>query len=676
MGRGSTAAGAVALVGSAALVAGLIGPVVATAAPSVSPRSGAYTYGNWAQVGSGFGSDQVYTILKDDTGTLYATGTFRKSGDDTVNRVATYSGSAWTDLGIDDSGVDPTVSTTPAGNAAPWPPAYPGVYGSALSPSGALYMGGQFTKIDDTQVNNVARWTGSSWQSMAYGLYNTQSNLTTNADVVENLVVAADDSNYADDTVYALGEFEGICHNTTCTSRTTFASKGDLAQWVDDTWLPLPSPLSGMATLDKVYTGAYLDDSSAVDGDDTVYVGGVFSPIGSNGLKNIAAWNPSAGTWSRLGGGLTDGGFGQVAAMTVHPVTKDLFVAGYFTAEPGGRTDLYSVAKWDYLDDTWYSVGNFTAVADVASIAISPNGEHLYIGGRFANATAGGSSTPYNRIAVLSGGDLTAGATDVGGTWNYLKSAGAIGVSASVRSLIANNDGSVYVAGDFTTAGPINAARVALFTPGPEPDPNVPATPPGPPLNVVAKGGWQTVTVSWDPPLDQGTYPITNYLAQATAVGSTPAGNVCITRLTDAKLTECTFTSLKPGVQYTFTVQGLNGGGWGTRSEASNIATPYELKITGYGRKKLSFLRIPLGSEVSARGTSLGYPAGTRISVFIKEGDTGQWVEQRNSGLSTNASGNFSWKRKFSPKKDRTPISVQFGIGDDRSNVVRIPPVR
>jgi hypothetical protein len=230
--------------------------------------------------------------------------------------------------------------------------------------------------------------------------------------------------------------------------------------------------------------------------------------------------------------------------------------------------------------------------------------------------------------------------------------------------------------GNFRTAGAVTAGRVAVFTPGPEPDPNVPATPPGAPTNVVAKGGWQTVTVSWDAPKDQGTYPITNYLAQATAVGSAPAGNVCITRLTDAKLTECTFTSLKPGVQYTFRVQGLNGGGWGARSEASNVATPYEVKITGYGRKKLSFLKIPLGSEVSARGTALGYPAGTRINVFIKEGDSGQWVEQKNSGLTTNATGTFSWKRKFSKGKDGTPISVQFGVGPDRSNAVRIPPVK
>jgi hypothetical protein len=674
----AVAAVSMVVAGGIALTPSASGAPGVEAAKKLTPRAGYYQYGNWERVGSGFNSDQVYTILKDDTGTLFAAGTFRASNLNTVNRVAKFTGTAWSDLGTDDSGVDPTLPTVPAGNAQPYPPAYPGVYGAALSPSGALYIGGQFTKVDDTQVNNVARWTGTSWQKMGMGLYNALGNLTSNANQVEFMVAAADDTNYADDTIYALGEYGGICGDATCTAGgRSFVNTASvmIAQWRDDTWYPLPTSLGSVTDDTKLYTGAYLDDSAALEGDDTLYVGGVFAENGGNNLNNVAAWRPADNSWSSLGLGLN----GPVNQMVVHPVTKDLYVVGYFTREDGGRTGLVSVAKWDYLDDTWYPVGNFDGVADVATISISPNGEHLYIGGRFSYpVSAGGQSQrTFDRIAVLSGGDLSAGGTSVGGQWLPLLSAGAYGVSASVRSLIANNDGSVYVAGDFTTAGPLTSTnRVALFTPGPEPDPNVPATPPGPPLNVVAKGGWQTVTVSWDPPIEQGTYPITNYLAQATAVGAAPAGNVCITRLTDAKLTECTFTSLKPGVQYTFKVQGLNGGGWGARSEPSNIATPYELKVTGYGRKKLSFLKIPLGSEVSAKGTSLGYPAGTRITVFIKEGDSGQWVEQKNSGLTTNAAGTFSWQRKFSRGKDGTPISVQFGIGPDRSNAVRIPPVK
>jgi hypothetical protein len=422
------------------------------------------------------------------------------------------------------------------------------------------------------------------------------------------------------------------------------------------------------------FAGAYIDD--------TLYIGGEITNVGGVNVAKVAQWSEATDSWLSLGGGLADG---DVFSMAVHPVTKDLYIGGTFDQPTGYPADsMLGIAKWDYEDDTWYSVGTGLTAPNVDDISFSADGETMWIGNWDTAPTVGG--TIANGVAVLTSTDFDdTTATSIGGSWNYLKSAGAIGVTGpgnasinqkSTRAVLAQPSNTAMFGGNFTTAGAVNAGRVALFTPGPEPDPNVPATPPGAPTNVVAKGGWQTVTVSWDAPKDQGTYPITNYLAQATAVGSAPAGNVCITRLTDAKLTECTFTSLKPGVQYTFRVQGLNGGGWGQRSEPSNVATPYELKITGSDRKRLSFLKIPLGSEVSARGTSLGYPAGTRISVFIKEGDTAPWVEQKNSGLSTNASGTFTWKRKFSPNKDKTPISVQFGIANDRSNVVRLGPVR
>lgn len=206
--------------------------------------------------------------------------------------------------------------------------------------------------------------------------------------------------------------------------------------------------------------------------------------------------------------------------------------------------------------------------------------------------------------------------------------------------------------------------------PPPVPPPGAPPTPPGPPLDVVAKAGWQKVTVDWDPPANQGTYPVMNYRVQAS-----PGASVCLSRSTDEKLTQCTFTGLDPGTPYTFTVQGLSGGGWGAQSAPSNAATPYELKITASDRKKLTFRRVSLGSEVSARGAAFGYPAGTRITVFVREGDSGQWVEQKRSTLTSDATGNFSWKRKFSKSKDGTAISVQFAIGADRSNPVRLPPV-
>ena len=189
------------------------------------------------------------------------------------------------------------------------------------------------------------------------------------------------------------------------------------------------------------------------------------------------------------------------------------------------------------------------------------------------------------------------------------------------------------------------------------------------PTDVVATGAWNKVTVEWKAPTYTGSYPITNYL-----VTSTPGNKNCITTLADAKLTQCTFTSLTPGTQYTFKVQGLNGGGWGDRSAASNVASPQNLKITSFNRKKLNFF-LGGGSEVRVGGVAPGFPVGTKIIPWVKIGDR-DWEVNTNSRMAVDATNRFTWLRKFSKKQNSTPISVKFEIGGNFSNTVLLRPVR
>ena len=691
MGHRSTAAAALALVGGAALVAGFLAPVTATAAPSISAASGAYTYGNWAQVGSGFAAtaddtaSQVYQLtwrgaypdLDDTPGPIYAAGSFIKSGSNLMNRVAMYDDTTatWVKLPGDDTGIAPGIGVGGVSAGAPTP----GVYGMVLGGDDSLYVGGEFT-ASDTTLNNVAQWDGSDWVAMGNGL-----RVTAPGDVVQDMVIGndfigGDDVNYADDTVYALGGFSYTCATLACTSNGRNAEGVAQYSQADDTWYPIgDGQMTGSygGVTPQAYSGAYIDD--------TLYIGGSFASVGSVSARNIAQWSAASGAWLPVGAGILDSNqYSGVFSMAVHPETKDLYVGGQFSQPVGGSTAMGSIVKWDYEDDTWYAVGTGLTAGNVDDISFSADGETMYIGNWASAPTIGGTFA--NGIAILTSTDLDdTTATTINGAWTYVKSAGAIGVTGpsnatlnqtSTRAVLAQPSSTAMFGGNFHTAGAVTAGRVALFTPGPEPDPNAPATPPGPPLNVVAEGGWQTVTVNWDPPTDQGTYPVTNYLVQATAVGSTPAGNVCITRLTDAKLTECTFTSLRPGVEYTFRVQGLNGGGWGQRSEASNAATPYELKITGSDRTKRKVLFVVVGSEVRASGTAFGYAAGTRITPFFKVGDAGSWQEGTKSNLKVRKDGTFSWKRDFPKKVNGQAISVQFGIANDRSNVVRVNPVR
>lgn len=182
-------------------------------------------------------------------------------------------------------------------------------------------------------------------------------------------------------------------------------------------------------------------------------------------------------------------------------------------------------------------------------------------------------------------------------------------------------------------------------------DPRTQAIPAGPVRNVVATSKWSRVQVNWDAPLEQGSFPVTNYLVQAT-----PGRSVCITRLTDKKLTQCSFNNLTPGTKYTFKAQALTQAGWGEMSVASNQAAPYEVRATGSDRKKGGLFQL-FKSEAKVSGTAKGYPAGTRIHSWYKLGD-GAWAE--GSEVKSDASGNFKWSKKFERKYDGTTIQVQF----------------
>ncbi|MFM9135545.1 MAG: fibronectin type III domain-containing protein [bacterium] len=540
---------------------------------------------------------------------------------------------------IDDTGFDYSDSSQYTD------PVKPGVYAAALSPDDTIYAAGYFAKAGDDSALNVARWNGTAWDGMGYGLLSPTGN---DSNVVENIIVGIDDTNYADDTVYAIGELTGICTNASCGSNTPVDG---FAQWRDDTWYVMGAG----NTNDKVFAGAYKDD--------TLYVGGKFTQIQGRNIARLAAWRESDDTWVTVGNWQPSQ---QVAALTVHPTTGDIYAAGYFSDDSGaGGARLSGVARYKVADDTWYPVGNWTTNVDVAALDFDPTGTYLYVGGRFTSV----SGTTFNRVAILSGGSFGGSSTVVGGTWQYLRSAGVIGVNASVRSIVANSDGSAYVAGDFTTAGPIAAGRVALFTPGPEPSPYDPVYPADAPTDVVATPGWNKVTVDWTAPKYTGSYPITNYLVQAT-----PGGQVCITRLTDPKLNQCTYTSLTPGVNYTFRVQALNGAGWGDRSLPSNVASPYNLKITNYQRRKLNFF-LGGGSKVTVGGSAAGYANGTRITPWIMWGNSGTWEEQKSSNLSASG-GKFTWERKFPKGKNSQALSVKFSVNGDFSNTASMGPVR
>lgn len=672
---------------SALAVGALIAGGVALSAPAgaadrdVQPRSASYVYGNWAQPGTGLttGSDdtlsQVYQLvgrsmypdLAGTPGPIYAAGTFVKAGSTTINRVGQWNGTTWTTLPGDDTGIAGGISQSLAMNGSnSLGFASPGVFGMVMGGDDSLYAGGQFWGSDDS-LNNVGQWQGNNWVRMGNGLH-----ITTPGNVIQDMVIGndfigMDDTNYADDTVYAVGGFAGTCASLACNS-TGRTAKG-IAQYSqsDDTWYPMGAGTLLGGSDPQVYSGAYIDD--------TLYIGGQFDVVGGVNAMLVAQWRESTDTWLPLGAGLGNIG-NAVYAMAVHPITKDLYVGGTF-GQPVGATagSTPGIIKWDYTDDTWYPVGTGLTSGNVDDISFSADGRTMYMG--MWNGLIGGTSA--NFVASLTSEDLASpAATTVSGAWSYIKSAGVIGVTGpanssinqrAVRAAYALPGDSVMFGGNFHSAGAVSAGRVATFTPGPEPSPYDPVYPAGVPTDVVANGGWNKVTVNWKAPTYTGSYPITYYLVTAT-----PGGRSCLSKFTDTNFTECTYTSLTPGIRYTFTVQALNGAGWGEESASSNVASPQNLKIRSYSRKKLNFF-LGGGSEVTAGGIAPGYSAGTRIIPWVKVGDR-EWESAATSSLAVNSSGNFTWKRKFNKKQNSTPMMLRFEIGGNFSNTVRIPGVR
>jgi hypothetical protein len=184
---------------------------------------------------------------------------------------------------------------------------------------------------------------------------------------------------------------------------------------------------------------------------------------------------------------------------------------------------------------------------------------------------------------------------------------------------------------------------------------------PGAPTGVVAVAGRNVVKVAWKAPADTGSYPISNYLVQAS-----PGGKACITRLVDVTMTECTFTTLEPGTSYTFQATALNGAGWGETSVASAPVAPWNLQLMGVDRSKKLF---GLRQAIDVTAMTWGLPRGTPVVVqwqTLRTADAtpaeSRWERAGTGATGTNGSFRFGkWLPSDATKK---PVAVRIALRD------------
>jgi hypothetical protein len=213
------------------------------------------------------------------------------------------------------------------------------------------------------------------------------------------------------------------------------------------------NPAPGFATVDGPVVAV------AGDGQGGWYIGGSFTTAGTQsrqGLAHILAdgsldsgWNPAP-----VYGNIWGHGDNQITAIAVSG--GKVYVAGSFTRIGGqNRTSLAALdatgaaTSWDPSEGP---LGKPTYMGVINSLAVSPHGRTVYVGGDFS-FTAGRQAV-YGLVAL----DATTGTVNTGWSPNP---------SDEVHALAVSSDGkTVYVGGDFQTIGSNGAALPYLAAVG------------------------------------------------------------------------------------------------------------------------------------------------------------------------------------------------------------------
>jgi len=330
----------------------------------------------------------------------------------------------------------------------------------AVDHSGNVYAGGNF--YNSRNNSYVGKWNGSKWTELGgnNGIGGDGANINS---------IAVDNSG----NVYAAGVFSdnnGYYY---------------VAKWTGSKWIEL---IGNTGTGDSLKANNYIT-TITVDSSGNVYAAGAFTDA-ANGLAGfymgnnyVAKWNGSS--WSKLGSIISANGKGDIQAIAVDNI-GNVYAAGTAT-DTGG---YYYVAKWDGIE--WMelagtsSVDSLKANNSISSLAVDDSG-NVYAGGSFTNANgyayvakwngsnwselAGQGSDDslkgnagINVIAIDSSGNLYVQNVYIKGalygyeyiekwngtTWNPLGTGNnALGSGGEIFSIVVDDSGNVYVAGDF-----------------------------------------------------------------------------------------------------------------------------------------------------------------------------------------------------------------------------------
>ncbi|XRQ04658.1 fibronectin type III domain-containing protein [Actinomadura welshii] len=187
---------------------------------------------------------------------------------------------------------------------------------------------------------------------------------------------------------------------------------------------------------------------------------------------------------------------------------------------------------------------------------------------------------------------------------------------------------------------------------------------PQPPTNLIASASDGTATVTWTPPLDPGTSPITGYTVLETGTRET---------VTVHGQETATFAGLTNGTSYSFQVKATNATGTSKYSTSSSPVIPREPKPPGQpfittthgrdGEVELSWSPPPTGAagvdryrvRVEPGGRTQETAAGVTTAV-VKDLANGTGYTFTVTAINGNGDGQPSILARATPKAGRVPL--------------------
>lgn len=260
------------------------------------------------------------------------------------------------------------------------------------SADGDIYAGGIFTAVGPTAASGVARWTGSDWEPLAYGV------------LLDVEALALDGAG----TLYAAGRATG--------GGIGIGGSNGIWAWNGTEW-------SELATVDGEFSTV---SALFVTPEGHLVAGGSFDGIGSTATPNLAVYDGM--NWSPLGGS-PDG-----PVRTIEPVGEELCIGGEFLTVG----DLTAEFVACHGTEGWSARPGLPG--HVADLLYTSTGALL----------AGGTLT----FTDFSTGDYVAGVAQwTGDTWEIFQGGVDGGFINEVRALAESDAGDIYVGGTFGLVG-------------------------------------------------------------------------------------------------------------------------------------------------------------------------------------------------------------------------------